>query len=281
MQYNSLSDMIAALEYGNQFHIAVILFDRCGNAKTRLPLNQRTHECPVCESAKDDYDRYSQCYRCRETVLRMATTRKKVIAGLCVNGVYEYCRPILREDRVVGVIMIGNIYTGESEQLRRLEKTGILELADTMQHNFTHTDCERTADILESYIGYLLETYGERNPKNFDALVENIRNSIEENAQGDFSIAQLAQQYNYNEKYLGRLFKQRTGYTIHEYCNSVRLTKAKKLLRSTDLNVYRIANQVGYNNVAYFIRVFKSHTQMSPLQYRQKKKSAQQKKDKQ
>ena len=272
LEHNSLSDMIAALEYGHNFHIIVILFDRCGNRKTRLPLEQRTHETPVCEAAKVDKSDYSRCYRCRETVLRMATTRKKSFGGLCINGVYEYCRPLVRDSRVVGVILIGNIYDGSPEQLRRLSQNGLLSMTDTMQHNFTPQDCERTADILESYISYLLDTYGERTPQTFDTLVENIRNYIEENAHGDVSIGLLAKHFNYNEKYLGRLFKQRTGYTVHEYCNQLRLSKAKKLLRSTNLSIARIAALAGYNNTTYFIRVFKQHTQMSPLQYRQKKR---------
>lgn len=273
MEHSNLSDMITALEHGNKFHIAVVMFNRCGNAKTRLPLEQRNHEAPVCDAAKSDTESYSRCYRCRETVLRMATTRKKSFYGLCINGVYEYCRPLVRDEQVVGVILIGNIYDGSPEQLRRLTKKDLLALEPTMQHGFTRQDCERTADVLESYISYLLDTYGERTSKTFDALVEEIRSYIEENAYNNFSIAALAKHYNYNEKYLGRLFKSRTGYTIREYCNQVRLNKAKKLLKSTKLSISQIATQSGYNNVTYFNRVFKEHVRMSPLQYRQKKKS--------
>lgn len=276
MGHSSLSDLITALEFGHNFHIAVVLFNRCGNIKTRLPLEQRNHEVPVCDAAKCDSEHYSRCYRCREVVLRMATTRKKSFDGLCINGVYEYCRPLIRDEQVVGVILIGNIYNGCPEQLRRLEKRDLLAFTPTMQHNFTRQDCERTADILESYFSFLLDTYGERTPKTFDTLVEEIRNYIEENAHNNFSIATLAEQYNYNEKYLGRLFKSRTGYTIREYCNQVRLSKAKKLLKSTKLSIAQIATQTGYNNVTYFNRVFKAHLGMSPLQYRQKKKSSKQ-----
>ena len=274
MEHNSVSDLITALEYGHRFHICVTLFNRCGNSKTRLPMEQRNHEAPVCETTKVNYNKYSRCYRCREVVLRMATTKKKSFGGLCINGVYEYCRPLIRDEHVVGVILIGNIYNGSPEQLRRLEQNNLLHLIDTMQHNFTQQDCQRTADILESYISYLLDTYGERTEKTFDNTMEDIRSYIEENAYSDFSITTLAKQFNYNEKYLGRLFKTRTGYTVHEYCNHLRITKAKKLLRSTNLSISQIAAQVGYNNTTYFIRLFKSHTNLSPLQYRQKKKKA-------
>lgn len=271
MEHNSLSDMITALERGNQFHISVVLFNRCGNAKTRLTQEQRIHASAVCEAVKEDIECYSQCYRCREAVLRMATNHKKSFGGLCVNGVYEYCRPVVRDDQVVAVILIGNIYEGSPEQLRRLEQRGLLDQIPTMQHDFSPEDCQQIADVLESYFTYLLDTYGERTPKTFDTLIEDIRSYIEENAHSNFSITALAEQYNYNEKYLGRLFKSRTGYTIREYCNQVRLSKAKKLLKTTKLSISRIATQAGYNNVTYFNRVFKDYVRMSPQQYRQKK----------
>lgn len=275
MEHSTLSDLISSLEYGNKFHISIVLFNRCGNSKTRLPFAQKVHEVPVCDAVKIDSHCYARCYRCREVVLRMASARKKSFYGLCVHGVYEYCRPVVRDDQVVGVILIGNIYTGSPEQQRKLAQRDLLAMVPTMQHNFTLQDCERTADLVESYLSYLLDTYGERTSKTYDTLVEEVRTFIEENAHVNFSIAALAERYNYNEKYLGRLFKSRTGYTIREYCNQVRLNRAKKLLKSTKLSISQIAAQTGYNNVTYFNRVFKAHTLMSPLQYRQKKRSKQ------
>ena len=273
LEHSSLLDMIQILERGHQFHIAVALFNRCGNIKTRVPIEHRVHAAALCDQAKSGPENYSRCYRCQEVVLRLVTARKKAFGGLCINGVYEYCHPVMREGAVVGVILIGNIYNGTPEQLRRLEQNNLLPMIPTMQHNFTDEDCKQTAMLLESYISLLLDTYGERTPKTFDSLVEEIRHYIEENAHHDFSIASLAKQYNYNEKYLGRLFKSRTGYTIQEYRNLIRLRKAKKLLKSSKLSISQIATLSGYNNVTYFIRVFKQHTLMSPLQYRQKKKS--------
>ena len=126
MEHSSLQELIRILEHAHQFHIAVTFFERCGNEKTRVPAEQRIHNRPICDTAKADTEGYSRCYRCQEMVMRMATTRKKSFGGLCANGVYEYCRPIVRDGWVVGVILIGNIYNGSPEQLRRLEKSGLL-----------------------------------------------------------------------------------------------------------------------------------------------------------
>ena len=37
MEHSSLSDLITALEYGHNFHISVVLFDRCGNNWANVP----------------------------------------------------------------------------------------------------------------------------------------------------------------------------------------------------------------------------------------------------
>jgi len=67
-----------------------------------------------------------------------------------------------------------------------------------------------------------------------------------------------------------RLFKKLTGYSFHNYLRSVRIVEAIKLLLSKDLSVKEIAFMVGYNDVNFFVRVFKKETGMPPDKYRKK-----------
>ena len=46
------------------------------------------------------------------------------------------------------------------------------------------------------------------------------------------------------------------------------LEKAKKLLRSSNLKITQIAEQVGYPNLQYFTRVFTGQMNMTPAEYR-------------
>ena len=103
-------------------------------------------------------------------------------------------------------------------------------------------------------------------------LIENIKSYIDENLLHDFSMSDLSTVFNYNEKYLGRLFRQKTGTTIKEYCNSAKIKKAKRLLQDSQLTIAAIAAQVGYNNVTYFNRIFKLLTGVSPQTYRNETK---------
>lgn len=48
----------------------------------------------------------------------------------------------------------------------------------------------------------------------------------------------------------------------------IRIENAKRLLASTNLPILNVAEQTGFNNQAYFTKVFKKATDISPLQYR-------------
>ena len=61
--------------------------------------------------------------------------------------------------------------------------------------------------------------------------------------------------------------------SLWNYLTTVRLRYAKKLLDETDLKAYEIAFQVGYDNPSYFSKVFKREEQMTPNEYRDRKKS--------
>ena len=268
MECNSLSDLISALEFGNKVHICVVFFDHYGNEKTRLPFAQQIHATPLCTWIKEQ-GRLPECFRCRNTVLKLARTRKKGFGGRCVMGVYEYCQPVIFHDTVVAVVFVGNIYTGSSEQLQRLRTNVDPELYPTMQHDFSEEDCKRVAGIVTSYIHFLLERYGTTEKTSFDPLLDNIKSYINENLLYDFSMTELSVAFNYDEKYLGRLFKSKTGLSVKEYCNKRKTDLAKKLLTETSLSISDIAVQTGYNNVTYFNRIFKRVTGTSPRQYRQ------------
>ncbi len=273
MEHISLPGLITSLEHGTKLHISVVFRNRYGNKKTRLPLAHAIHRCPVCDAAKNASG-LEACFRCRNTVLRMASQWKKSFGGFCVKGVYEYCRPVVRDGEVVAVVFVGNILTdSEAQKLKLRKHIKKMSLLKTMQTDFSEKDCVRTADVVESYILFLLDRYGDTPKEAANALIGNIKSYIEENLLYDFSMTDLSAVFNYNEKYLGRLFKTKTGLTIKEYCNQAKVEKAKKLLKHSQTRISDIATQSGFNNVTYFNRMFRTVAGISPQEYRDKHKT--------
>lgn len=82
------------------------------------------------------------------------------------------------------------------------------------------------------------------------------------------SLSELAEKLHYDFAWLSREIKRKTDKTYTELVQEKRLSQAKYLLKNTDLNVDEIAAQTGYNNIAYFHKLFQKDTGTTPHKYR-------------
>jgi AraC family transcriptional regulator len=65
-----------------------------------------------------------------------------------------------------------------------------------------------------------------------------------------------------------RSFSAATGYAPHRYLIRLRVQTACDQLRHTERPVGHIANGVGYDDPSYFARIFKRHTGLTPVEFR-------------
>ena len=81
---------------------------------------------------------------------------------------------------------------------------------------------------------------------------------------------EIATAVNTNASYLSRIFSQEVGITLWDFLARLRMQVAQELLLSysTSKSITEIALHVGYNDPAYFCKVFKKHTGVSPKVYR-------------
>jgi len=76
----------------------------------------------------------------------------------------------------------------------------------------------------------------------------------------------LATQMGYSKNYFCSKFKRTAGTSYIEYLTSVRITYACRLLQQ-GLSTVEVASQCGYTNPSYFIKRFRSITNVTPSQY--------------
>lgn len=88
---------------------------------------------------------------------------------------------------------------------------------------------------------------------------------INRNYSSDIDARQISEMVNMSYSYFSRCFKKITGRSFKEYLNEVRINRAEHLLVTTDMSVTRVAAECGYNNVSYFIAVYKSMKDRTPL----------------
>ncbi|MBS5932479.1 MAG: helix-turn-helix transcriptional regulator [Clostridiales bacterium] len=81
----------------------------------------------------------------------------------------------------------------------------------------------------------------------------------------------LSEELNYNKYKLAKDFKRYVHRSPIDYLIDRRMEVAKQLLLTTNKTVNEIAESIGIANTPHFIHLFKTHTTLTPLQYREKK----------
>ena len=99
-------------------------------------------------------------------------------------------------------------------------------------------------------------------------LTKRIISILEERHTDQLSLDDLAQQLEYNKRYLCSAFKQDTGITILDYLNHIRIRHAAVCFYYNDVSVSDIAQCVGFVTPIHFTRVFKKATGITPTQFR-------------
>ncbi|MGN0178009.1 MAG: helix-turn-helix transcriptional regulator [Monoglobaceae bacterium] len=106
-----------------------------------------------------------------------------------------------------------------------------------------------------------------KNEKNVNLVVRAAQNYIDENYSKAISLKDVSEYLYLSPNYFSELFKRKTGQRFIDYLNFVRVNKSKKILMMTGIKCYEAARTVGYKNPAYYSRVFKKFTGMTPKQY--------------
>ena len=270
MEFGSLYELISQLTFGTKLHIGALFFGNRSHPLLMLPQQNQIHASPVCDFCKSTPDGLRRCVRCRNAAIKRALIRKKAFAAPCINGVFEYTRPVVVDGQVACVIYVGNMMPPEdcATQIGGIPDRET-ELCHTLQKGVTLQQCESIGKLLESYIRMIWMTCpipAEETAE--DPLIENVKAFLEANLEYDVTAQQLAELFHYSSKYLGRLFKSRCGKTVKEYLNACRLEQACWLLAQTDKPVVDIAFRVGFNQITYFDRLFRRRYGVTPCAYR-------------
>jgi len=103
------------------------------------------------------------------------------------------------------------------------------------------------------------------------SAVDIVQNYLEQHYNETISRKDIESLVHLNEDYLNRIFKKETGYSLMEYIQYYRITMAKRMLAETDISISEIAARTGYNSPAYFSKIFRRFTGLTPLEYRNDK----------
>lgn len=101
-------------------------------------------------------------------------------------------------------------------------------------------------------------------------LVTRIRDYISRNLGQRLTLNEVAAEFNFSPSYLSQLLSRDGEAGFVEFVTATRISTAKELMATTDLRVYEISDQVGFESASYFSKVFKRLEGVSPREYMQK-----------
>jgi transcriptional regulator GlxA family with amidase domain len=103
-----------------------------------------------------------------------------------------------------------------------------------------------------------------------DAVVGRCQRWIAEHYQERAPVAAMVRLSGLAERSFKRRFQLATGMAPLEYVHTLRIEEAKQMLESGTLPVETIAQEVGYEDAAFFSRLFRRKVRLTPAQYRRR-----------
>ncbi|NQX59224.1 helix-turn-helix domain-containing protein [Paenibacillus qinlingensis] len=101
-----------------------------------------------------------------------------------------------------------------------------------------------------------------------DLTLQHATEFMEKNYNNNITIETVAGHVQRSTSFLSRIFKETTGTTINDHLIHLRIKRACELLRQPKYSLEDICREIGYANVSYFSKLFKSRMGTTPGQYR-------------
>ncbi len=139
------------------------------------------------------------------------------------------------------------------------------------RESLMHASEENTDLCAESMLLYTFSRLSGKDVKKNNIIHKIVAISEDSFTDQELSLATLAEELNYNAKYLSHIFKEKMGVSYTEYLRTLRIKYAVTLFDHGIDSVKNVAALCGFRDPLYFSTVFKQIVGVSPTEYRTKK----------
>ena len=129
--------------------------------------------------------------------------------------------------------------------------------------NFIYLSQTLSLILAEAYDREQGQSVLEQN-KHVTDVVRYMYRHLEEN----LTLEQIGEEFSLSRSYLNAIFQKHTQHSPMDFFIHLKMKRSCRLLRTTDLPVYEVAQKMGYADPYYFSRIFKKIVGISPRQYR-------------
>ena len=103
-----------------------------------------------------------------------------------------------------------------------------------------------------------------------DAVIGQCQEWIAQNYECANPVAAMAERSGLNPRTFARRFRAATGYRPMDYVHALRIEEAKQFIEAETMGIDEISLKVGYDDPAFFRRLFKRKAGLTPAAYRRK-----------
>jgi AraC-like DNA-binding protein len=100
-------------------------------------------------------------------------------------------------------------------------------------------------------------------------LYSTVKEWVRVNCDLPIKVSDVAAQFNYNEDYLNRVFRQFHPKGLKSYIDEMKMQRIKNDLVNEAMSLSELAEKYGFGDYKYFLKYFKYHEGISPTKYRQ------------
>jgi AraC-like DNA-binding protein len=133
-----------------------------------------------------------------------------------------------------------------------------------------------TLETTDDFDSFIFEVFalasrassGRRSESSSKLRVQRMKRFIEQHAFETIEVSDIAKSVGLSPFACIRQFKVVTGVSPHRYLSSLRLNRARSMLRNTRLSIIEVAAMIGIKDRCYFTRWFAKEAGMPPQRYR-------------
>ncbi len=188
--------------------------------------------------------------RFENKILSLNSGERKILSILLREGLSAF-EPLTPRPPIMGM------------KERKNAPIGAVQMTFNLLEEFLITLLRRNESGIHRDSRIVAPMYDENLPDD----IRKVASYLEENIDKSFTVGEIARCFSLSESGLKKMFSSQVG-GVTDFFNSMKIERAKLLIRENDKNFTEIAEFLGFNSIHYFSRMFKKKTGMTPSEYR-------------
>ena len=107
------------------------------------------------------------------------------------------------------------------------------------------------------------------NPVSMDTTQDEIVEFLRYNIYTKLKLSDICNVFHYQKSAICKQFKEKTGRTIFEYINYLRIEESKKLIKNSKDSFVKISQDLNFRSYSNFVQTFKKLTKLTPSEYKE------------